>query len=74
MRFGSWGVVCAKLVVTVLIWGLGSEWVVVGLPEALLSDFLNRGILMYVYSVSVFKNLFYLLVTRCWKEGELFCC
>ena len=67
--FCGGGVICVKLVetVAVVVGGVGSEWVVVGLPEALLS-FLKRGILPYVHSEAVFKRNCYLLASRSRKE------
>ena len=69
MRSGSWGIVCVKLLetVAVIIGGVGSEWVVVGLPEEILS-FLIRGTFLYIYSESVSKSIYYLVVTRIWEE------
>ena len=62
--FCGGGVICVKLVetVAVVIGGVGSERVVVGLPEAILS-FLKRGILPYIYTESVIKCICYLLVS-----------
>ena len=51
----------------VVVGGVGSERVVVGLPEAILS-FLKRGILANVYTESVIKSKCYLLVSRPGKE------
>ena len=67
--FCGGGVICVKLVetVAVVIGGVGSGRVVVGLPEAILS-FWKRGILTCVYSESVFKSKGYLLVSRPRKE------
>ena len=69
--FCGGGVICVKLVetVAVVVGGVGSEWVVVGLPEAILS-FLKIGILLDVYSESVFERSCYLVVTRIWKNIE----
>ena len=74
MRSGGYGVVCVKLVetVAVVVRGVGSEWVVLRLPEAILS-FLKRRILFYVYGKSVSKSLCYLLVTRILEKVHDLC-